>query len=204
MTFRVGLTGGIGCGKSTVSAIFAAYGIPVIDSDLVARELVRPGEPALAEIAAAFGPEILHVDGTLNRSALRSMAFADEAARRRLEGILHPRIRQALITRSASADGPYVVLVVPLLLESGWEDLVDRILVVDCRPETQIRRVMTRDGASSDETHAVMQAQCSRELRLARADDVIRNEDGDRGLLDARVAELDARYREAARVEPDR
>ncbi|AOV17899.1 dephospho-CoA kinase [Acidihalobacter aeolianus] len=200
MTFRVGLTGGIGCGKSTVSELFAARGIPVIDSDLVARELVRPGEPALAEIAAAFGPEVLHDDGTLDRRALRSRVFKDEEMRRRLEGILHPHIKSVLVTRSASANAPYTILVVPLLLESGWENLVDRILVVDCAPETQIRRVIARDGCNDADVRDVMQAQCTREARLGRADDVIRNEDSDRHLLDARVAELDVRYREAARV----
>ncbi|OBS09052.1 dephospho-CoA kinase [Acidihalobacter prosperus] len=200
MIYRVGLTGGIGCGKSTVAGRFAARGINVIDSDRIARELVAPGQPALAEIVHTFGPEVLQADGRLDRRRLRARIFGDPDARRHLEAILHPRIRATMQSASAVAQGPYVLLMIPLLVESGWQDQVDRILLVDCAPETQIRRVMVRDGIREDEARAILAAQSSREARLAVADDIILNEDGDAATLESRIERLDARYREAARA----
>ncbi|AOU98995.1 dephospho-CoA kinase [Acidihalobacter yilgarnensis] len=201
MSYRIGLTGGIGCGKSTVAARFAAHGIPIIDSDRIARELVEPGQPALAAITQAFGADLLHADGRLDRRALRLRIFGDAGARSRLEAILHPRIRATMQAASAQTEAPYIMLMIPLLIESGWQDMVDRILVIDCAPETQIRRVMARDKASEPEVRAILAAQASREGRLSAAHDILRNEDADTDTLDARIAELDMRYREAARAD---
>ncbi|MEJ2481504.1 MAG: dephospho-CoA kinase [Acidihalobacter sp.] len=192
---RIGLTGGIGSGKSTVADCFAHLGIAVIDSDVIARELVLPGSEALQRVAETFGLGVLRPDGSLDRAALRRRIFDDEKARRQLEEILHPRIRQELQTRAATAAGPYVVLVIPLLVEHDWIAEVDRVLVVDCSPETQIRRTTARDHVSPKEADAVLRSQASREQRLACADDVIDN-DSDRRDLDAVVAELDRRYRQ--------
>ena len=192
---RIGLTGGIGSGKSTVADCFARLGVTVVDSDVIARELVLPGSEALQRIAETFGKGVLRTDGSLDRTALRRRIFDDEKARRQLEDILHPRIRQELRTRSSAAAGPYVVLVIPLLIEQNWIAEVDRVLVVDCSPETQIRRTTVRDRVSAAEADAVLRSQASREQRLACADDVIDN-DSDRRDLDTLVAQLDRRYRQ--------
>lgn len=194
--YRVGLTGGIGSGKSTVAGLFAARGVKVIDSDRIARELVEPDRPALAEIAAAFGRGVLQADGRLDRRALRALIFADEDARRRLEAILHPRIQAVLHERSARATSPYVMLVIPLLVESGWRSQVDHVLVVDCSPETQVRRVMARDVITETAAREILAAQAGRADRLAAADTVIHNEDGDD--LESQVLRLDALYRREA------
>ena len=192
---RIGLTGGIGSGKSTVADCFARLGVTVIDSDVIARELVRPGSDALQRIAETFGSDVMRTDGSLDRAALRRRIFGDSEARRRLEAILHPGIRRQLQVRAAEAAGPYVVLVIPLLLEQGWTSEVDRVLVVDCSPETQIRRTMERDHVSAEEARAVLNSQATREQRLACADDVIDNEGGAHELA-AIVAQLDRRYRQ--------
>ncbi len=192
---RIGLTGGIGSGKSTVADCFSRLGVTIIDSDVIARELVRPGGDALQRIAETFGSEVLRTDGSLDRAALRRRVFDDSEARRRLEAILHPRIRQQLQARAAEAAGPYVILVIPLLVEQGWTTEVDRVLVVDCSPETQLRRTMARDHVSAEEARAVLQSQASREQRLACADDVIDNED-EAQKLEAIVLQLDRRYRQ--------
>jgi dephospho-CoA kinase len=169
---RIGLTGGIASGKSTVAAMFAAHGICIIDTDVIARELVAPGAPALAEIAEAFGPDIME-DGELDRRRLRRMVFADAGKRRRLEAILHPRIREAALERSSDCPGPYVILVVPLLFESGFDRLVDRTVAVDCPPALQIDRLMARDEIGRDEAEAIVAAQMGRDERRARANDLI-------------------------------
>lgn len=189
----IGLTGGIGSGKTAVSDRFAALGVPIIDTDQLSRELVAPGEPALGEIRADFGPEILTDTGELDRPALRRRVFADPAARRRLEAILHPRIREAMLARARSLNAPYVILVIPLLLETGQQDLVDRILVVDTSPEAQRARVRQRDGLEDDQIDQMLAAQIDRNTRLAAADDLIRN-DADLHTLDHAVARLHAKY----------
>jgi dephospho-CoA kinase len=195
---RIGLTGGIASGKSAVADLFAARGVPVLDTDLIARDVVAPGEPALAEIAAAFGAGVLNPDGSLDRRALRERVFADPGERRRLEAILHPRILEELERRSAAAGGPYQVLVIPLLVEGSGKTRLDRVLVVDCAEEVQLARLLARDGGTEAGARAILAAQASRERRLAAADDVIVN-DGPREALTTAVGQLDARYRRLAR-----
>jgi dephospho-CoA kinase len=190
---RVGLTGGIASGKSTVAALFAALGVPVIDTDVLAREVVAPGEPLLGRLVERFGTGILAADGSLDRRALRGIVFADDRARADLEALLHPAIRAALEARSAAAGGPYQILAIPLLVESGRPDRVDRVLVVDCEPGLQLRRVQARDGSTRAEAEAILRAQASREARLAAADDVILNE-GSLEALRGQVEGLHARY----------
>ncbi|MFO8156449.1 MAG: dephospho-CoA kinase [Pseudomonadota bacterium] len=195
--WRVGLTGGIGSGKSTVADLFAEHGVPVIDTDRVARDVVAPGTPGLADVAARFGPDVLADDGSLDRAALRRRVFRDDRARAELEALLHPRIRAAVDAASAEADGPYLLLVIPLLLEKGWQASIHRILVADAAPEDQIRRTMARDQISREEVEAILAAQVDRESRLAAADDVIDTRT-DLDTLARHVAELDRRYRRLA------
>jgi dephospho-CoA kinase len=173
--FRVALTGGIASGKSTVAGLFAALGVPVIDTDVIAREVVEPGQQALTQVAEAFGADVLDADGRLDRKRMRERIFADADARRRLEAILHPAIRAEMERQSQAAGGPYQVLVIPLLAEGGRRDHVDRVLLVDVPEELQIQRVMWRDGVSHDEAQASLNAQATRAQRLAMADDVLRN-----------------------------
>jgi dephospho-CoA kinase len=195
LPLRIGLTGGIASGKSTVARLFEALGVPVIDTDQLAREVVEPGEPALAAVVEGFGPGVLAADGRLDRRALRARVFADPVARERLEAILHPAIRAALAGRSADAGGPYQVWVIPLLVEGGQVDRVDRVLVVDCPAEVQLARLIGRDGETPDSARAILAAQATRGQRLAVADDVIVN-DGSEAALPPQVAALDAKYRE--------
>lgn len=171
----IGLTGGIASGKSTVSAEFADLGAAIVDTDIIAREIVAPGSDTLDEVVTAFGPSIRAVDGSLDRRALRALVFADVAARLRLEAILHPRIRTQALAQVQQAIGPYVVLVVPLLVESRQYDWVDRILVVDVERALQERLLMARDDMRVELTRAMIVAQASRAERLNVADDVIRN-----------------------------
>jgi len=172
---KIVLTGGIGSGKSTVAERFARHGVPIIDADLVARKLAEPGQPAYQRILAAFGNAVLTPDGKLDRARLRSMVFSDPVARRRLESILHPLVYEAMEREVASLDADYVLLVVPLLVETGRLDLGDRILVVDVPEATQIRRVCQRDGLSEAQATAILEAQADRATRLAVADDIIAN-----------------------------
>ena len=190
---RVGLTGGIGSGKSTVAELFAKLGVSIIDADVIARELVEPERPAYREIVAQFGPGILNTDGSLNRARLRERVFADTATRVRLEAILHPRIRSIMEQRAQLGRGPYVLMVAPLLLENGLEDMVDRVLVVDATDATQVARVHARSGLSEGQIRAIMATQVSRNERRSRAHDVIEN-DGDREALTQAVAALHKRY----------
>lgn len=190
---KIGLTGGIGSGKSTVAALFAARGVPIVDADAIAREIVQPGQPALEEIARTFGREILRPDGSLDRHALRTLVFADPNKRARLEALLHPRIRQRMRKQVANLSGAYCLLVIPLLLETGQTDLVDRVLVVDCPQALQIRRVTERDGLDRAEAERILAAQTSRPARLAAADDVIEN-DGNEAALERQVEALHRRY----------
>ena len=192
-TLPIAVTGGIASGKSEVTRRFEQLGVTVIDADLISRELVEPGQPALAEIAERFGRNILDAEGRLDRRSLRGLVFADPDARRDLEAILHPRVREALQARAAAASGPYVLLAIPLLVESGHYDWVTRVLVIDVPIELQIERVMRRDGVTREQAVGTLQAQTSREARLARATDVIVN-DGSLAELDAAVARLHARF----------
>ena len=195
--FRVGLTGGIASGKSTVASLFAAFGVAIIDADALARELLAPGKPLLARVAQRFGSHLLLPDGSLDRPALRGIVFADARARADLEALTHPAIWDAMEQRSSESDGPYQMLVVPLLVEKARTGRVDRVLVVDCAEELQSRRLQARDGMSLDGARAVLAAQASRSQRLAAADDVILN-DSDLGALRAQVEPLHLRYRRCA------
>jgi dephospho-CoA kinase len=190
---RIGLTGGVASGKSTVARLFAALGVPIIDTDVIAREVVAPGTPLLPRIAARFGPQALSADGSLDRAALRSIVFADPQARADLEALTHPAILKVMRARSAVASGPYQVLAIPLLLETHLEDEVDRVLVVDADEATRLRRLQARDGATLDEARAMLAAQAAREAHLAAADDVIVN-DGDLAAVRDQVEALHARY----------
>ncbi|MEX0734397.1 MAG: dephospho-CoA kinase [Steroidobacteraceae bacterium] len=196
---RVGLTGGIASGKSTVASLFTERGATVIDTDRIAREVVEPGMPTLAALVNALGGGILDRDGRLDRAALRRRLFADAVTRRTVESILHPVILAELDRQAGRAQGPYQVLVVPLLVDGRHEGLVDRVLVVDCSEETQIRRLMARDGETRENAIHMLASQVSRELRLAAADDVIVN-DGAPEELAAQVAGFDRKYRELAAV----
>ncbi len=207
MSFIVGLTGGIGSGKSTVADLLAERGAALVDTDFIAHQLTGPDGGAMAAIAGAFGSRVVRADGGLDRAAMRRLVFADAAARARLEGILHPLIRQRSEERcAAAATAPYVVLVVPLLVESGiYRQRSDRILVVDCSEEVQVARVMARSGLSAGEVRAIIMSQASRDERRAVADDVVRN-DGTIELLGARVEALHQRYLQlaAAKAHVDR
>jgi dephospho-CoA kinase len=200
--FTVGLTGGIGSGKSTVADCFAAHGVPVIDTDVIARELTAPGGTALDAIRAVFGATVMQADGTLDRAALRRRVFADSAARRRLEAILHPRIRQRVGQRLATLTAPYALVVIPLLVETGgYRDVLDRVLVVDCPEDVQVARVMARSGLTHDEIKAILAAQAGRAERLAVADDIIVNTAGLEALR-GEVAALHQRYLALAAAQP--
>jgi dephospho-CoA kinase len=194
----IGLTGGIGSGKSAASAIFSRLGIPVIDADEIARALVAAGEPALAEITGAFGKDILDSTGELDRDALRRRVFANSAERQRLEAILHPRIRRKIQRHINELHSPYCIVVIPLLVETRQSDLVDRILVIDIPEATQISRVAARDRLAREEILAILDAQATRDMRLAAADDVIENDDG-LDVLELRVRGLHEKYLEIAR-----
>jgi dephospho-CoA kinase len=196
--FRVGLTGGIASGKSVVAELFGELGIPVIDTDIIAREVVAPGQPALDEIRARFGDAMITADGNLDRGAMREAIFADDNARRDLEAILHPRIGAETRRQADAAEGAYQLIVVPLLVGSPLADYVDRVLVVDCEEETQIDRLLARDAETREQAQRILAAQASREQRLAIADDVINN---DHSLAHVRdqVVDLDREYRRIAR-----
>jgi len=192
---RVGLTGGIGSGKSTVAGLFEQRGAVVVDADELAHELTVAGGAAIDAIRAAFGPAAIRSDGAMDRDWMRRLAFTESDARQRLEQILHPRIRALLDARLAAAPAQVAIAVIPLLVESGdARGRFDRVLVVDCPEETQIARVMARSGLARDDVLAIMRRQASRQQRLAAADDVIFN-DGAPAELDAHVARLDAAYR---------
>jgi len=195
--FRVGLTGGIASGKSTAAKFFGALGVPILDSDQVARDVVEPGQPPLERLVERFGRKILTPDGHLDRPALRDIVFADPKARADLEALTHPAIGAAMEARSAAAGGPYQILVIPLLVEKNLAAHVDRVLVVDCDEELQIRRLRDRDGSTPEQVQAVLRAQAPRAARLKAADDVIHN-DSDMSAVRDQVAALHARYLDLA------
>lgn len=198
MAFRVGLTGGIGSGKSKTADFFEQLGAAVVDTDAIAHELTAGGGAAMEEIERAFGPEYVREDGSLDRSRMRALVFSGSDSRRTLEDILHPLIREVARGRVTSAKAPYSVLVVPLLLETGsYRDLLDRVLVVDCDEAQQIIRTMARSKLGEDEVKRIMSAQIPRAQRLAAADDVIVN-DADIETLRQRVEALHRQYLEAA------
>jgi dephospho-CoA kinase len=191
---RVGLTGGIASGKSTVAALFAAHGVPVIDLDQLAREVVVPGGPGLAAIVQLFGLAVLDSAGRLDRSKLRAQVFHDPAARSRLEELMHPPILAAAVRHAGSAGGPYQLIVAPLLVEFALTGWVDRVLVVDCPVEVQLKRLLARDMGDEALARAILATQATRAQRLAAAHDIIRN-DGPSERLPEAVAALDAAYR---------
>lgn len=197
----IGLTGGIGSGKSTVAAMFHELGVPVIDADEIAHELTRPGTASTEEILRLLGPIIQDRKGGLDRARLRRLVFSDPARRRQLEALLHPRILSEMLRRATALDVPYCILSIPLLLESGQQTVVDRILVVDAPETLQKQRTMQRDGMSAGEVEAILQAQHPRKQRLAAADDVIVN-DGDLDALRQQVEALHRKYLALAGAPP--
>ena len=194
---RVGLTGGIASGKSTVADMFAELGVPIIDTDVIAREVVAPGQPALDDIRERFGERMIDASGNLDRGAMRKEIFADENARLDLEAILHPRIGEEAQRQADAANGPYQVIVVPLLTTSRLIDFVDRVLVVDCDEDTQLQRLLARDAETLEQARRILEAQAAREDRLAIADDVVTNNGSLRQLRKA-VSRLDRYYRQLA------
>lgn len=198
----IGLTGGIGSGKTLATDHFQRLGITVVDADLAARVVVEPGRPALDEIAATFGADMVCQDGTLDRAALRRVVFADPEQRKRLEAIMHPRIAEEIRQQLAASTSPYTILVSPLLFESGQYRFAQRTVLIDAHESLQRHRAATRDKVSEKQIEAIMAAQMTREERRARADDVILNE-GHIEHLHAMVEKLHARYLEMARAGND-
>lgn len=193
----IGLTGGIGSGKTTVCRLFAEFGVPIIDTDIIAREIVEPGEPALSALAELFGKEVLHSDGSLDRSALRKQVFDDENKRVQLERLLHPLIRKRMHMQISHLTAPYVIIAIPLLLEKAWQNEVDRILVVDTTEALQLSRTMARDGLDAQTVQGIIHTQASRQQRIAAADDIIHN-DSDQGELKRQVRALHRYYQQLA------
>jgi dephospho-CoA kinase len=193
--FSVGLTGGIGSGKSTVAALFAAQGADIIDTDVIAHQLTAANGLAIPRIREIFGGDFVTADGAMDRVKMRAAVFADPGSKAKLEAVLHPLIRSETERAAAAAHGPYLMFVVPLLVESGvWQDRVSRVLVVDCPEDVQVRRVMQRNGFSEEQVRAIMATQAPRRSRLAAADDVIVNHDADQATLQAQVAALHRQY----------
>ncbi|MNJ40844.1 Dephospho-CoA kinase [compost metagenome] len=192
--YVVAITGGIGSGKTTVANQFAALGIEVVDADLIAREVVEPGTPALAAIASHFGPGILDEQGRLDRRALRERIFSDPAAKSWLNALLHPIIRSEMLRQCAAASSPYCLLVVPLLVENRLTELADRVLVIDVDEATQIERTCRRDGVSREQAQAILASQASRSERLAMADDVLDNQSGTTETIRERILALHETY----------
>ncbi|MNK36557.1 Dephospho-CoA kinase [compost metagenome] len=192
--YVVAITGGIGSGKTTVANQFAALGIEVVDADLIAREVVEPGTPALTAIASHFGPGILDEQGRLDRRALREWIFSDPAAKSWLNALLHPIIRSEMLRQCAAANSPYCLLVVPLLVENRLTELADRVLVIDVDEATQIERTCRRDGVSLEQAQAILASQASRSERLAMADDVLDNQSGTTETIRERILALHETY----------
>ena len=192
--FSVGVTGGIGCGKTTVTDLFAKLGASLIDTDLIAHLLTSPGGAAIPKIAAEFGTDFINPEGALDRARMRALVFTDAGAKTRLEAILHPMIGQETIQQARLATGKYLLFIVPLLVESRtWKEKVDRVLVIDCPESLQVERVMARNGMTQAQVKAIMATQATRAERLAAADDVIHNQ-GEIAALTAQVAQLHQQY----------
>lgn len=201
--FAVALTGGIATGKSAVTQRFASHGVPIFDADVVAREVVAAGQPALREIAAAFGAHLVASDGELDRARMRAIVFADTSARRRLEAIIHPRVRATLLEYARACTATYCLLAIPLLVECyGDYTWVDRVVTTDAPRETQLRRLTQRPGIDAGLAQHMLEAQASREQRLALAHDVIDNT-GPIAMLDAVVQRLHLRYLALAAARPE-
>jgi dephospho-CoA kinase len=196
---RIGLTGGIGSGKSTACGYFEALAVPVIDTDQLARQVVQPGQPLLTQLITIFGSDYLNERGELDRQALRSKVFANPDSLARLEDLLHPAIRQAVHEKLSQLDSTYVIIAIPLLLEKGWQGEVDRILVVDCDEATQLARASLRDHSDATSIRRLMAHQASRQQRLAAADDIIHN-DGSTESLRQQVQELHLHYLDLAKT----
>ena len=194
MTLIIGLTGGIGSGKSTVSSFFSELHVEIVDADIVARQVVSKGQPALQKIAQHFGSEIL-IDGELNRALLREIIFQDNSQREWLNALLHPLIRTTIVNALAKAKGKYVLLEAPLLFENGLDVLTDYNLVIDLEPELQLKRASARDGVSLESIKAIIGKQIDRQQRLQKADFVITNNDVSLEALKSRVIELDRQFR---------
>lgn len=198
---RIGLTGGIGSGKSTIAALFAAHGVPVIDADAIAHRLTLPGLPATARILQVFGPDVADAGGGIDRKRLAQRIFQNQSERTRLENILHPLIRAEMLAAQEGLDAPYCLLVIPLLVEADQRDMVDRVLVVDVEQNTQIARIAARDGRSETDIRAILSTQADRTERLNLADDCIVN-NGDLAKLKAQVDGLHRKYLALARKTP--
>jgi dephospho-CoA kinase len=194
----IGLTGGIGCGKTTVANFFANLGIDIIDADIAARKVVAPNSNALLQISQHFGNTFIMPDGTLNRALLRSQIFSNEADKQWLNHLLHPLIRQTILEEIQQSQSPYCLLVAPLLIENNLQSLVARILVIDIGESAQVKRAVLRDPSSSDEIKRIIASQISREARLKHADDIIDNSSSDLNLIKASVIKLDQKYRNLA------
>ena len=192
--YRVGLTGGIASGKTAVADVFDSLGAGIVDTDRVAREVVAPGQPGLEAVRGEFGEGVILASGELDRRALREVVFADAQARRRLESLLHPLIRARTMEALEQVQAPYAVAVVPLLVETGFGELVDRVAVVDCPRAIRLERLMVRDGTGREQAESMLNAQVDRQTRLAAADDVIDN-GGSRSSTRRQVQQLHARYR---------
>jgi dephospho-CoA kinase len=199
---RIGLTGGIASGKSTVSQRFAELGVPVIDADLAARAVVEPGSPGLAQVVRRFGPDVLDAAGNLDRKALRALVFKDPISRQALDSILHPLIREEMERQASMAEGPYLVLAIPLLVEGGRaSERAHRVLVVDVDESVQLQRVQARDGGSVEQARAILASQASRAARLAAADDLLLNT-GTVAELRQAVDRLHEQYLQLAKSSP--
>jgi len=202
--FTVGLTGGIGSGKSVVARMFAQRGVDIVDTDQIARGLTVAGGAAMPAVLAAFGADFADAEGALDRARMRALVFSDPDAKRRLEAILHPMIRDAVYAASLLGTGPYVIFDIPLLVESGtWRERLQRVLVVDCPEDMQLARVIARNGLPEEQVRAIMAAQVPRQVRLAAADDVVDNS-GDLAALAPQIDRLHAFYNQMAAAQgPD-
>lgn len=199
MKLRIGLTGGIGSGKSLVGKFFSELGVPVIDADLISHQITRPGHIAFEKIIVFFGSSILNSDGSLNRAALKKLIFEDSTKRAWLEKLLHPLIRAEMAKQIENSNYPYCIVMIPLLAEAKQHPMVDRVLVIDTEPETQLQRVLERDRISLEQANKIIKAQASRETRLALADDIVCNEASPEDLRQA-VATLHKKYLNLART----
>lgn len=194
---KVGLTGGIASGKSTICRLFSRYNVPIIDADIIARELVEPDQPAFDEIVQLFGQSIVRSNGTLNRPTLRQLIFSSSKAKKQLENILHPKISEQLQQQSDKLDTPYCILAIPLLIESKLQHSVDRILVIDIDLDQQLKRLCSRDNISITDAQKIIDSQCNRQQRLSAADDIVINNQSFTH-LEKIINNLDKKYRHLA------